>query len=374
MAKEVTPARPGLLYHTWLGGFLCHCICAGSWIASPFFSMATVVAMARRTYGVSLLYAGVVGIDSPSVRRVLCGTTLAWEAVCAPRDVAAAGGPLSFTTYWFFFAAKAVAMIVCYFVCFPRSERFHELLRGLDFAKYYDGGVKLKGALEDIKPEGSLFGFHPHGVLATGFSWNATWSKQFLELSGKDTMFMIDKTLREDCFFFKIICDLHGGVASLTKRSFPKALAARKNVAFIPGGFEDATLAEYGKHATAIKRRTGFIKYALQNGTRVHPCYTFGETSTFYTFTGLKKLRLKICAQGVPAVSFFGSPLMPLFPRMDVGLVTVVGKAIEFPRIEEPSKEEVFMWHKKYCDALVALFEEHKREAGVPSDARLEIT
>ena len=41
------------------------------------------------------------------------------------------------------------------------------------------------------------------------------------------------------------------------KHKFPQ-----RQVAFIPGGFEDATLMAFGKERTAIKKRTGFIKCA----------------------------------------------------------------------------------------------------------------
>ena len=38
--------------------------------------------------------------------------------------------------------------------------------------------------------------------------------------------------------------------------------------------------------------------------------------------------------------------------------------AIDLPKIDEPTKEDVDKWHKVYCDALQALFDKHKAEAG----------
>lgn len=37
-----------------------------------------------------------------------------------------------------------------------------------------------------------------------------------------------------------------------------------KNLAIIPGGFEEATLMEYGVERVVLKARKGFIKYALR--------------------------------------------------------------------------------------------------------------
>jgi len=184
---------------------------------------------------------------------------------------------------------------------------------------------------------------------------------------------MIDKGLREDNVIFKIICDLHGGLDSLTKRNLLGALAAKTNVAFVPGGFQDATLAEFGVHRTAMKKRTGFIKYALQHGCRVHPCYSFGECETHYTSTALLNFRLWLNQFGIPAVVIFGFPFVPILPRPQAKLQTFVGKALEFPKIPEPSQEDVSKWHKVYIEALTELFERHKKEAGLPESKRLEV-
>jgi len=275
--------------------------------------------------------------------------------------------------YWSSFLTMAITCGVLYF--FPRfkgSRHFHQFMRDLDPSKYYDQ-CELRGAVEDVQKEGSMFCFHPHGILCCGFSFNGAWSKPFFDVAGDDTWFMIDKSLREDNCFFKQVCDLHGGCETLNKKSIQKALGTNRNVAFLPGGFEDATMMEYGKNSTVIAKRQGFIKYGLQNGTRVHPVYTFGETDTFYTFTGLQKLRLWISSKGIPAVAFIGFPFFPLFPRTDAKVLTYVGKPIQLPKIEEPTKEDVKKWHTTYCEALIKLFEDNKKEAGLPSSAKLDI-
>ena len=50
-----------------------------------------------------------------------------------------------------------------------------------------------------------------------------------------------------------------------------------KNVALVPGGFEEATLACKHENRLYIKKRKGFIKYALKHGTTLYPVFTFGE-------------------------------------------------------------------------------------------------
>ena len=66
-----------------------------------------------------------------------------------------------------------------------------------------------------------------------------------------------------------------------------------RNLAIIPGGFEDATIHCYGRDRTFLKNRKGLVKYALQHtGATSLPVYSFGESETYYTFTALLKQRL----------------------------------------------------------------------------------
>ena len=40
-----------------------------------------------------------------------------------------------------------------------------------------------------------------------------------------------------------------------------------------------------------------FLSLDLRFGYRAHPVYTFGECETYHTFTGLRKLRMKLVAR-----------------------------------------------------------------------------
>ena len=45
--------------------------------------------------------------------------------------------------------------------------------------------IRHAGALESIKPEKTLFMFHPHGILSVGFVCNGVWSRQFNDYASK---------------------------------------------------------------------------------------------------------------------------------------------------------------------------------------------
>ena len=181
-----------------------------------------------------------------------------------------------------------------------------------------------------------------------------------------------------------------------------------KNVALIPGGFQEATLYARGEHRVFIKQRKGFIKYALRHGCvgglcRVacpttplrppHPCpvhtlvptpalptcvgvvrsyairpvYTFGEELTYRAFRGCLKQRLALNKHNIPGV-LFCSKYGPVMPNDDLDLVTVVGPALQLPTVAEPTNEQVAEWHAKYVTALQTLFDQHKAKHAAQGD------
>lgn len=74
------------------------------------------------------------------------------------------------------------------------------------------------------------------------------------------------------------------------------------DIAILPGGFEEATLYRYNRHRIYIKKRTGFIKYALQYGYYIIPTYTFGEELNYYNFTKFYSLRLFLNRYQIPGM------------------------------------------------------------------------
>lgn len=213
------------------------------------------------------------------------------------------------------FLAALAMLNVCTFEYRPWIIK---LFYDLDMSKYYRK-CEIRGHLDKIKTENTLFMFHPHGILAVGFVVNGCWGRPFNTLASKKdldvpkstgTVFLIARNLREWSAFFKVLCDVSGRLESATKQNIMRLMRAKRNIGIIPGGFEDATLHEYGKERTNINNRKGLIKYALQHGYAVTPIWTFGESQTYFTFTGFLKQRLALNQWSVPGVLFFGEWLM----------------------------------------------------------------
>lgn len=243
----------------------------------------------------------------------------------------------------------------------------------LDGASYY-ATCELRGDLDKVKPGRTIYAQHPHGLLTAGFTWTLFWNLSFHKRCGR-IGFLLDEGLRLKSPFFRLMCDWFESptrwAGAATKKVMQAAMAQGESLAFTPGGFQEATICKQGADRVYIKHRQGFIKYALQQGYAIVPCYTFGESDTYATFSGLLGPRLWLAKNNIPAVAFWGHWLCPLLP-LPVDVITYLGEPLQLPKITEPTRAEVSTWHAKYMDALQATFDKNKEAVGKP-DAVLEM-
>ena len=135
------------------------------------------------------------------------------------------------------------------------------------------------------------------------------------------------------------------------------------------GGAAEAFLSTPSSYKLKLATRKGFVKMALKTGASLVPVFSFGETKLFEQkrpTPGSKMFNLQERARnwfGFAPVIFKGrwfNPLMPFRTPVD----TVVGAAIDVPKIEKPTQEDIDHWHKVYLDELIKLFESHKEQFG----------
>eukprot|EP00434_Breviolum_minutum_P012249 symbB.v1.2.010799.t1/scaffold710.1/size170492/10 len=240
--------------------------------------------------------------------------------------------------------------------------------------KNFTARCELKG-LENAQKDRTVFAFHPHGAISFGFTVNGLFDSQFLNKS-KKISFLIDDFLRNGNPIFRLLCDVYEfenrQIASAEKSTVHRLMEEGSNVALVLGGFEEATVCETGKDRVVVNSRKGIVKYCLQHGYRLQPVYSFGEDETYHFAPGLLDFRLWLNRFKIPAVAFFGHPVLPWLPRSQARILTVVGEAIQCPHIPSPTPEEVDYWLQSYGKALQATFNQWKAEAGRPQ-AELEI-
>ena len=257
-----------------------------------------------------------------------------------------------------------------------RSPAFFNFITETLDARSYYAKATLRGNLAGVKPGRVMYAVHPHGVLTAGWTWNMFFNSDFHKLAGR-VGFLLDEGLRLKSPSFRLMCDwcesdnMWAGAA--TKRTMLKAMeAGETSLALLPGGFQEATLCSRGKDRVYVKKRAGFVKYCLMHGYSITPCYTFGESDTYSCFPYLLGPRLWLAKRNIPAAAMFGAWWCPVLPKASAELQTFVGDNIKLPKIEQPTEADIKKYRGLYMDALVALFEKYKGEAGRPG-AVLEV-
>lgn len=254
-------------------------------------------------------------------------------------------------------------------------------------ADYFEGGCSMsyeEREHDDVHTVPQMNCYHPHGIFTLGLILNSGIRSSAADHSGPGTN-MWEKYVgtagRIPCIglaapklvqmpiFRHIMVKWTGNIESASKSHMVSKMRKGDCFGLMPGGFHEVSLFVKGRDRVYLKK-TGFIYYALKYGYMVTPAYTFGECDTFYNVPGLNRLRGTLANWGVPLILITGPwlylPILSLLPfRKGVGLHTVHGKGRKFPKIENPTKEQVKEYHAWYCKALNDLFERHKGRFGI---------
>jgi len=269
----------------------------------------------------------------------------------------------SIISFIFIFSFSKIIIFFLFLILFyqyffaKKCEFYRRLLRSLN-PQFYFKSFKLI-AEEELKKSNCLFPFHPHGVLSFIPPIASAVSEDFYK-----ARFCVSRVLL-NFPLSGIFARLLGGEA-VNKENFISFMKNNDNIVFIPGGFEEATITDYNKNKVYVKNRTGFIKYALQYGYSIQPCFSFNENKLFFNFTGLEKFRLYLNKLKIPATWFISK--LGYMPHHDLDITIVVGKRIDLPRIENPTDENIKNYHEIYVNALTNLFYKYNSIYGDGND------
>lgn len=220
-------------------------------------------------------------------------------------------------------------------------------------------------------PEASsktMVALSPHGILTIG--WQTLISSR--EYRGLGFKWLVAEIMSVIPF----LADMNAwsNIVSCAKQNMIDIMESGANIGLIPGGFEEATLYKRGHFRLFLKKRKGFVKYALKYGYSIQPCFVFGEEQTYWQLdmgSYFENIALWLNHFKIPTTLFIGKYLF--LPDNNIDINVVVGKNISLPRIEEPTKEQVDEYHAKYTAAVQDIFDRYKVQFGVSSDAVLEI-
>lgn len=264
-------------------------------------------------------------------------------------------------------ASVAVVTVLAYLpaprLLLPVSRRIQTFI-DTHHPSYYDGiSIVFEGG--EVPPAEHMqtfFAVHPHGAFCIG------WAMLFTCPAMHRVRFCFAPALFASPFF-RLFSRCVGNPGSAARPVMNSYLKAGEDVALPPGGFEEATLTSTAQDRVFIKKRYGFVRLCLKYGVAIRPVYAFGEGSLFNNIQGLWNTRLALNRFGLPTILVWGRWFFPLLPKKKK-LFIVVGRTIVLPRIENPTKEEVALWHNKYIAELRRIYDDYKEEAYGPEKAK----
>ena len=335
-ALQAPPGQPGVV--GWWKSFFCVHLGLVTWTMGLPFAIAGIAAVLRGWYGAA---------------------TFVFVVIIAPYTVV--------TTRWPRWNRLCIDN-------FTSSRAFAKCTMLQDSQEPVDFGTGQKDKKGEANPV--LLAYAPHGVFCTAFSGShGVLHPTFWD---NDVVFLLAGALYSMPLFRLFVVAMFGNIKDASKSTMESLMRQRRNIALLPGGFEEASIAEPGKDRVFVRGRKGFIKLALRHGYTIHPIYTFGEADTYHNFvpTWLPfKVRWFINSYKLPVVAPWGRWWAPLQPIAGAELHTVIGRPIKCPKIDELELQKgklIDEYHRKYVAELLRAFDEHKGKFG-RANAQLEI-
>lgn len=237
------------------------------------------------------------------------------------------------------------------------ADDFHAAVAAAEDAKRGCGDALDAAAAERARAP-LLFTFAPHGTSSV----NVNFLKNMSGLWEKAKLPDVSMLIGSGFWLLPLAREWYSFVGCLPVRpALVKALfRKRRDLGLVPGGFEEAVFSQPGTNELWIRRRKGFLKYALQGGYGVVPCFAFGEADMVEQVQLGKVARAKFAgATRIPAVM---PKSLNCFPSKPVSLV--VGAPLWLPTIAAPTPADIDTWHAKYLDAVQRLYDKHRAAHG----------
>eukprot|EP00929_Paragymnodinium_shiwhaense_P112542 TRINITY_DN8079_c0_g1_i2.p1 TRINITY_DN8079_c0_g1~~TRINITY_DN8079_c0_g1_i2.p1 ORF type:complete len:488 (-),score=119.50 TRINITY_DN8079_c0_g1_i2:546-2009(-) len=237
-------------------------------------------------------------------------------------------------------------------------------------AEYYP--LQLVKTADLPQERNYMFCLHPHGVFSLSHAINfCTNGTGFFNLFPGVKVLMA--TLRQQ---FKIPFHreylLGLGVMEVSREALHNTLTRGPgwSVALVPGGAAEALDAVNGTMRLTLLKRKGFVRLALKTGASLVPVLAFGENELYVSAKGTKRLLpirlwqlfLKRC-YGLASPVVMGRGVFnrscpdPFMLPHRKPVTTVVGPALDLPRLPDPVASDVDYWHAKYIEELKKLWE-----------------
>ncbi|KIJ55483.1 hypothetical protein M422DRAFT_63543 [Sphaerobolus stellatus SS14] len=252
-----------------------------------------------------------------------------------------------------------------------RSQWVRRLGFWRHFAEYYPVSLRKETDLPPDRPY--LFGYHPHGIIGRGAIANfATESTGFSQhFPGiKPHLLTLASNFRMP-IYRDILLSM--GICSVSKQSCVSILKRGPGhaITIVVGGAAESLRARPGTNDLTLRRRSGFIKVAIQHGADLVPVLSFGENDIYDQMPNEKGTSVYTLQKQFQNIFGFTLPLFHgrgllnynfgLMPYRRT-IVSVFGRPIHVTQNDKPTKEEVEAVKKQYIDELFRIWHKYKDE------------
>lgn len=278
-----------------------------------------------------------------------------------------------FTQYWWISLCYLTWYLADLSIC-HRGGRRANWFRELSLWKYFRDffPIHLIKTAELDPSKNYIMGYHPHGILSAGAI--VTFGTEALNFSKMfPGLIPYMSTLEVQFFlpFFREYLLLTGAVCP-SRESIDYIMKRKQNgqtVILVIGGAKESLECRPGRADIFLKDRKGFCKIALKYGSSLVPVFSFGENDIYDQLSnppGSLLRRLQTAFQDIvgfsPLVFFgrgvfqYGFGIVPFRKPINI----VVGSAIDVPKVENPTQEEIDSLHESYVKALVELYNKYR--------------
>ncbi|KAF5307030.1 hypothetical protein FQR65_LT07173 [Abscondita terminalis] len=213
-----------------------------------------------------------------------------------------------------------------------------------------------------------LFCCYPHGPLPYGFIKDFMFDKgKFKEYFPNHKTYMTNMHASFLIPYFREML-LVFGCCSASEKSLNYLLSKPNGgnaVALILGGRDEMNYVHKKDYHIVLKRRKGFARVALKNGSPIVPVFSFGANDVYnYPQNRIRQfLEWLESRTGANLMISYGQGIfhnwyggVPFIKPIN----TIVGEPIDVVKNDNPSREEIEELHAKFTNALIKLFDDHK--------------
>ncbi|CDJ62358.1 Diacylglycerol acyltransferase family protein, related [Eimeria necatrix] len=219
--------------------------------------------------------------------------------------------------------------------------------------RYHRTAAIIEGAEHFPPREPTIYAVFPHGIVPTAPAVMATGN--FGDLLGHFRL--TAASVVRWCLVYGQLIFLSDAIPA-DKQAMKQTLEKGSNLLVSPGGIAEIYETNSSEERLHLQDRLGIVRLAMQTGAKLVPVYCFGNSQAYRLPWGVRFLQPFARLLRIAVVSFYGRFGLPVAYR--VPLLYAIGRPLQMPQADKPTKAEVVAAHKVFVEEVRRIFETYK--------------